>query len=587
MIPRHVAFESILRRLYSAIPLCRRSDGAYRKAHGNLAADESFDRYTRVWTQFLAFIVSGIETSANPVFTLTDAQLEAAEFLKDALDENRTADSLLPYVVHLSYAIITGPFPSTSPVPPALLAYCVYANATGNGIVADPGAVGPFLAGVQFMIRSVILFRAVGRAKTSEEDPERQGPALTLYAAVETEMPWVSELGGTPFAWVRRMVHLAAKLANSGNYMPKFMWCDKEGQSFMFEGNKITVNEVSKLMKASIKVVHDRAEEMYEALGVPKKFTGYWTGLRDNLAERNGNYNFTRHSSNIRVTEIAKDALKSVLNSERFGKVLDGKMVWHHKKIRTALQSSAAFLKALLVAMYLTGGQPPRGPELTRCLLVNHAGRIRNIFTYDDHAITVLFANKTSYSGSGDKAIARVYPQDLSWIILMYILIIRPIELVLASYLGIDETMLEQDRTYLFSLLGRLFDSEDLSGGLRQLVGVCLKEFPKGLGLSDTRQVLTYMSQKTVAREVTQERVALLDLQAGHTTEIAKRWYGKEEHYFSGSLTEDELKAYMEISFAHHRAFGLVEESSQVGPPQYGCTGVLTCHITSPLLSNH
>ncbi|KAG9014410.1 hypothetical protein FRB90_005354 [Tulasnella sp. 427] len=195
--------------------------------------------------------------------------------------------------------------------------------------------------------------------------------------------------------------------------------------------------------------------------------------------------------------------------------------------------------------MYVTGGQPPRAPEPLSCLVRNTAGRIHNICQKDGHALSVSFANKTSFNGAGDKAIARAYTPTLSWLITLYIVYIWTIQVVIKDHAGVDDEAVTRGGDYLFSILGQ-HETKDIK-----------RRSPS---------MLTYVGHKVVGRQG-EQKTAILDLQAGHSSDIPKRWYDTEEQKLGGSLSEGELKAFEDISFAHHEAFqpDVEDESRSTG----------------------
>ncbi|KAG8914533.1 hypothetical protein FRC00_012701 [Tulasnella sp. 408] len=540
--------------------------GVVRKAHGDLIVQSTYDRYTLTWTRFLAFILSAVDLPANEqIVYLTDPQIDSARLLKEGM-RTGDAESLIPDIIALSYDIITGTFPTSKTLPPALMAFCVYSNARENGIIADPRNVSPWMAGVQYMIRSFVLYHAAALTAQAEDQAKPGELVLTLYDAVEAEMKWVTEMRGTAFSWVRRIIHAAAQLAGSGNYMPKFMWCDWTTGMFRYGGHSITVAHISALLADSIEEAQRELEVLFDELGLSAEHYIKQTTFADNLAERNTNYNFTKHPNNRELHYRTEQAKRDVLDRSTFGRTIGGRPKSFYKPIMNVLDTCKSFLKALAVAMYLTGGQPPRGPELLGCLLCNTATRIRNIFVADEDIITVIFANKTSYSGSGDKAVARAYPLKLGLMILTYIIIVKPITLILEDRAGLGDNEVALDRTHLFRINGRQLDTDDLNEVLVRLVAKHVPEFPGGWTISEARQIMIYVGHKLVGEQVTEERVALLDLQAGHHSDIAERWYGKEESRLGGSMTEGRLKAFIQTSKAHQLVLLGVQHEPTSGP---------------------
>ncbi|KAG9018062.1 hypothetical protein FRB90_012478 [Tulasnella sp. 427] len=368
----------------------------FRKAHGDLATWSTYKRYSRIWRKLIALALLTVnQPSGSPILVFTDDERDVASALGE---EIRLA----------------------------------YGRVTNEGAVADPRQVGPFLAGVQWMMRSFVLYRA--RAKEVK----------AKKAAREGEIP--EALSGL-------------------------------------------------------------VEEEMQALGLNRDRTpARPNNLRDDLSKRLINYNFTKHAQRSTYIATSTVVLDEVLNSGAFGRVIGGNMCWYPKEIENALGMTLQFLKTL--AAVIDGMTVPPGRTTA-----------------------------SSQSSSRLKLpIARAYTRT--------------------SCREISNEAVAQDRDYLFSIMGRQLQIEGINDYLVPLVKAHLSEFPEDFTISDARQALTYVGHKVVGNCATEQRLVDLDMQAGHSSEIAKRWYGTEQK-LGGSLSEEELPAFRDISFAHHQASGV------------------------------
>ncbi|KAG9011789.1 hypothetical protein FRB90_007049 [Tulasnella sp. 427] len=370
----------------------------------------------------------------------------------------------------------------------------------------------------------------------------------------------------------------------SSNQISSFIWCKDGGKSFTFEGQQITFDEIKDLMKGSMEDAESALEEVFTAFGIPFNRRIKRTDLGDNPSERATNFTFTKHGTNVVEQNLALEITKDVLDSGRFGRSFNGQGFWYRKAIEHAISVCTKFQRTLACSMYLTGGQPPRGTELLAAQISNTATRIRNIFSVNGHAVSILFLNKTSYSGRGDRAVARAYPNKLTQVMFNYLMLIRPVEKALLSQIIDDRQRLQAYSTYLFCGIKGPLTTDDLNVGFRTLIPQHFANFPQGLTIRALRQIGVYAGQKFVAPRCTQDRVAILDLQAGHTSDIAKRWYGVEDNALMGNMADTQLEAFMEISFTHHKTFDLDQESHQfIDPSALGL--LLLPHNETPVNS--
>lgn len=202
-------------------------------------------------------------------------------------------------------------------------------------------------------------------------------------------------------------------------------------------------------------------------------------------------------------------------------------------------------------------------------LIRNLPTRVRNVLMVDGIMVNVGMLNKTTFTLKQDKLIPRAVPPLVSDIMASYIAFLRPLELILTMAAGqIPKEKAMPTTTHLFHVNGRHFETRDLTNGLIDLskdkLGV-----EKGLGTADFRQLSIFIAHKHFGSQViAEERCALLDLQAGHSSEIARRWYGVEADRLGGQINDAQLKAFMEASSIVHRFHGLLDVGRLGDEPQ-------------------
>lgn len=104
--------------------------------------------------------------------------------------------------------------------------------------------------------------------------------------------------------------------------------------------------------------------------------------------------------------------------------VQDGQ--WDQGRVKDYLAQHTAFLRYLLLVLYQSGGQPPRGPELLSIKVCNTQSSLRNIYIYNGLLCSIVQYNK----GRGERKeaffVVRFFPRAVSQILYQYLVYIRP-----------------------------------------------------------------------------------------------------------------------------------------------------------------
>ena len=91
------------------------------------------------------------------------------------------------------------------------------------------------------------------------------------------------------------------------------------------------------------------------------------------------------------------------------------------------IQKADVVARYIAVLIHVTAGQPPRGPELTACLVRNAPMSCRNVFWNKGTVMLVLGQSKTRVAAGHDFHVARFLPGVVAEILLKYIAFVRPI----------------------------------------------------------------------------------------------------------------------------------------------------------------
>jgi len=260
----------------------------------------------------------------------------------------------------------------------------------------------------------------------------------------------------------------------------------------------------------------------------------------------------------------------------------DGKYDW--RKVKEYLRDKQEFLELLMLLIFLTGGQSPRGPELGTVKFRNSAKTLRNVVVIDGHVFYFTGYNKSAAIRCNSFYVARYLPREVGELLFLYLTYIRPFCCHLYNELRIAHGRGPHpyDGHYLFCDEGALESQQWEGSKLRE---VMKRETAKILGYqlipSEYRQIMVHIARIKVgeiaahfAKDNTLCKEQLkMDKDA---VETAIAWqgahglgaeldnYGNLDEY-PNKLQPWLLSLYFVISQAWHRFLGLLAEEAESG----------------------
>lgn len=542
--------------------------------------------YAADWARLLSFILQSLELSeAERRFSLTPEQDEKMRALLAMLQEGTsTREEKRAAIIDATYALLVQELtrlPQSEQHP--IMTFIILSNVTLGNHIAAPENVSPTLAPVQFILRAALLCHMISIANAS-------GGAISLFQTLKTELQWVKEGEDTIFAWLRQTGHLTAYWAHQATRMPRFKW-ETSQTHFWYNGQNLALTDFKTMLSSSVDTLGDILNELSTFYNLPKDLFVSLDELKtmgDHQDKRSENYCFLDDVGNAAFKDRAKNIVKHMVDNCHICTRVEGELVWSPGRVRAAMELSERFLNQLILVMYLTGGQPPRGSELTHALYRNLSTRIRNIYVELGSLVNVGFLNKTSYTHNADKPIPRGFPPIISFILTNYLLFVRPLEHFISLENRTTQSVDDINKcyTHLFHLNGAGWVTENLTASLKTATENYMHA-RGGFGTKDMRQILISIATHCVT---TQERGdgyrARTDLQGGHISALARIHYGVEFGRLSPNLTQEVMDDFLQISKDHHIAFGLVEPHAYDRPPvilpqEVRTTACLTCsHLT-------
>jgi hypothetical protein len=196
---------------------------------------------------------------------------------------------------------------------------------------------------------------------------------------------------------------------------------------------------------------------------------------------RNTAYSFVDHPENHQVCrkheyllEIAQKQVQSKVKSMTWRLLRKSnetnQFEWNTRQVQAYLSKERQFLRKLMVAMHITGGQPARGPELGSIKVSNSLYSARNIYVFNGQMCFLTVYDKARNRRGNNKYVLRCLPPAMSQILVQYLVYVRPFARVLDK----------RESEYLFGDANGPWAGEELTRGLSRLHECLLAMMPTG-----------------------------------------------------------------------------------------------------------
>ena len=225
--------------------------------------------------------------------------------------------------------------------------------------------------------------------------------------------------------------------------LPKVLWVpDTNYKALVLTDSniKVTVNDLricyENLLSSMLTQLHDPSYNFgADNLVMIIKNILQENSTMDRMSNQQIGYSFITEPSNqyaIHRHRLLSYLLSKSESRQRFTKSvgIDGSIVWNKEAIRRWLKEGVRLQKRLLTAIHITYGQPSRGEELASLLYSNSLTGDRSIYwmtAYETIMIATPYSKSRQITAS-DRYTARYLPKDLSYILMGYLVFIRPLE---------------------------------------------------------------------------------------------------------------------------------------------------------------
>ena len=243
---------------------------------------------------------------------------------------------------------------------------------------------------------------------------------------------------------------------------------------------------------------------------------------RDNLSfmDHPENQETCKQDWQFLYQRMLRDAPQWRLVSGGSGSGSDRKRAWIDIRRSAYLNRERQFLRLLMVAMHVTGGQPARGPEIGSIKVVNSIFSPRNIYVINGRVVFLTTYDKAQKRRKNVEYVLRCLPLPLSQIIAQYLIYVRPFSQVVG----------QKEWDYLFG------DERGPWAG-NQLSAAVAVATARHLGVR-----LTILGWRQVAIAIANK----------HLSQASKTWDREEDEGEGDEFAEGEDEAEVELNLFEH-----------------------------------
>ena len=233
-------------------------------------------------------------------------------------------------------------------------------------------------------------------------------------------------------------------------------------------------------------------------------------------------------------------------------------LIWNLPACRGFMERVADIVDLMATLNHIGSGPPLRGEELIRDQISNGI-QPRTIYLSCGRILAIRRHSKTTNSKGMDPFNVCYFPGGLTEAMCYYLLVIRPLEKVVAWQLYNDERKCLQYDQYLYVKRGERITSVQFSAALSKLTG---KYLGVSLTIQPLRQIMVEFKRSYVEESMTGAGDDIGDIISSHSSKSAKHLYARGIGVPSGETTNTLLDT-RDWCKLYHNAIGL---GDRLGP---------------------
>ena len=434
------------------------------------------------------------------------------------------------------------------------------------------------LAAIAFGCRLLVLYRL-----SRKDYDDTRSESGSLYSSLqEIHREYLHDRADAPMGEILSLLAYAMAIAKSSTSRSTIVWGTEEyADTLFYKGDPVSSSGVVELAKG----VLAKAKTMLNTellLGAMEKLEPNALELhklKDDTTTKGNGLSFLSDPRNITTLRPAQRSLLTlVLSQNNIGAHLctgtDGNVIiWHHAAIDGYMRHIQEFLRLLAILVNITGGQPARGTELVTLRHTNSPTTLRNIFIQQGEIMVIADYFKTRAQFQRNRPVVRFLPSAVGNLLVNYLVRVLPFAKFL--YHKKFTTPPEALDNFIFVNLARDKNEEP------DIISRALKEETRATwgwkaGLSAYRQIAISWNRRIQSQRGTMgiydddddesdTEEDLNDIQAGHTSRIARAHYGVRGDILH-ELTPELISQYKAVSTQWHKFLGLTAGEHRTKP---------------------
>jgi hypothetical protein len=375
---------------------------------------------------------------------------------------------------------------------------------------------------------------------------------------------------------IRQLQHYASSLAFNQITAPTTVW-NQQQDTVWFQGIQVKVSSLVSGMRHMLKDLNHKMHDLSGGRAI--RYT-----IPDDYVDDLSTTARGRSWLQTSYTEPKEHALMHAMCKEgcwNLNRVnSQGDLTWSKPACEEFMHKVGDIVDLIITLAHIGAGPPVRGEELIRDQITNGI-QPRTIYLCFGRLMAIRRHSKDTNARGIDPFNVCYFPQGLTDAICYYLLVVRPLERVVAQYAYADGEMVERYDRFLYVKHGKRFTSDQLSDTLRK---VTKKHMGVGLSLRPLRHIMIAFKRAYVEEFRVQRGDDIGDLLSSHTSRTADTRYAREEGMLEGA-TETRLLDIYDWCELYHNAVGLGERIGPLFPLRL--KRKLANQLTSMPLSDH
>ena len=407
----------------------------------------------------------------------------------------------------------------------------------------------------------------------------RESEGTSLYSQLKkVHREYLHDQSDAPMGEMLSLLAYAMAKAKAGTNQPSIVWESEE--TMYFKGEPVSKAGFRSLAQSLLDKTKDCLHRHLLLNGTIDASDIDLISIKDGITGQAAGFSFLNDKRNLALDIHQTQLLRSIVSLNEVGLYLyttvDEKYFWRPDAVAAYLQHMQHFLNLLAVLVHITGGLPLRGTELLTMRYANGPTAIRNVYVQGGQVMIVLDYCKTTSQHRQSKSRAYFLPKAVRQLLVTYFACVIPF--VKHLYQQTHQTPPKSLSSFVFIHLDKDIPlptqtlTKTLKSETRQAMGwgittASWRHVAIGWNCQLRRTPGNALEGKHMEDD-NKEVEDVNDLQAGHSSAVAKGLYGVEADMAHG-LTPELIARFQAISGGWHAFLGLRGDTANFGgaPP--------------------